>query len=487
MRARLALGFLLGAALVLLVANLALNFFAHRASEQRARVALVGAMALTRAQFKNTSLSQISREQWQNLGAKLETQSNRNLANNDEGFEAWLINAEGKVVWRSRDSAPRFPPRPLRFRERDSGFRDRNRDARPDFPNSNLNPSVAAQIEARRRRRAARLPDYDNSNAWRALEWRESGARLVIGVPFYRAANALNERSRALAWLSAGMLILLAPTVFWMVGRALKPIGNLAAQARRETARGLEARLSPSSSDAEIEELAATLNALLERASNASRAQSRFHTAASHELRTPLAGLSGLLEVTLSRPRETAEYQNALENALEQTRRLTELTHDLLLLNRLQTGAARPPGEVLDVADIADQILTSFAASISEKSLKTRVELRDLQLEAPPSHVEALLRNLLENAVKYGENGGELRVATREKTLDIWNQNLSAAPDEDWFEPFFRPDAARDSQTGGNGLGLAICRALCDFHGWKLDVSRQNDGILARVEFTPAP
>ena len=96
-----------------------------------------------------------------------------------------------------------------------------------------------------------------------------------------------------------------------------------------------------------------------------------------------------------------------------------------------------------------------------------------------------LLRNLLENAVKYAADNGKVRVRCGTNSFEVFNEcaPTSGWDDEKIFEPFFRPDASRNSQTGGNGLGLAISKAICDANGWQLQVHQTDGGVMARVVF----
>ncbi len=113
----------------------------------------------------------------------------------------------------------------------------------------------------------------------------------------------------------------------------------------------------------------------------------------------------------------------------------------------------------------------------------------DANLEAPSAHVEMLLRNLVENAVKYATPGTALHVELLDSPdkarFEICNA-CELPPDahsDEWFEPFFRPDDSRNSQTGGNGLGLAICRSICASNGWKITLCPSERGVGALVSF----
>jgi signal transduction histidine kinase len=98
-----------------------------------------------------------------------------------------------------------------------------------------------------------------------------------------------------------------------------------------------------------------------------------------------------------------------------------------------------------------------------------------------------VVRNLVENAAKYAEQGGEVevRIDPAGPGFEIFN---TCRPVPEWlpertFEPLYRPDASRNAATGGNGLGLAICKAVCDLNHWPLQVQQVNGGVRANVLF----
>ncbi len=168
---------------------------------------------------------------------------------------------------------------------------------------------------------------------WRVMTVAAGANTVAVGLDWGRAEETLREQTIGL--LCLGLLAVAAAALgSWvLVGRTLAPIGLLSHHASEATVDGLRVQLRAPSDDAEITELVATLNGLLERLAQAAAAKGRFYAAASHELRTPLQALSGHLEVALARPRTEEGYRAAIDEALVQTRRLTRIAQDLLLLN----------------------------------------------------------------------------------------------------------------------------------------------------------
>lgn len=345
----------------------------------------------------------------------------------------------------------------------------------------------ANRVVAQSQQHVPSWPPRDDE--WRIISFESGARRVVIGVEWHETEEALRERTYFLLALSAFVVALSSLGAWILVGRTLAPIDGLARQTKAASTESLRVQLESPSPDAEISRLVATLNDLLARLGETAATRGRFYAAASHELRTPLQALTGHLEVALSRRRDAEDYQTALSEAHAQAERLTSLVQDLLLLNQLDADTSRPPAVLLDVADMCVSELSLLRSLADERGLSIELSLPDAcEITAPWNHATMLLRNLLENAVKYATPGGKVRLNLAQNTLTICND---CAPVAGWdadkyFEPFFRPDASRNSQTGGNGLGLAICKAIADSNGWTLTLKQEENGVCAVVVFAPS-
>lgn len=331
------------------------------------------------------------------------------------------------------------------------------------------------------------IPSWPRAgDRWRTTSFGLKTQTVVIGVKWSAIEEELRARTTFLLGLSVVVVAFSALAAWITVGRTLSPIDRLARGAQTASTESLRVQLAAPSGDAEITRLVATLNDLLARLGETASMQGRFYAAASHELRTPLQALTGHLEVALSRPREAAQYRESLRETHAQAERLTTLVQDLLLLNQLEADTSRPPGETLDVADLCASELQPLCALARAREVEVELDLpATYEIVAPWSHAAILVRNLLENAIKYAVPGSAVRVELRGQTLTVSNQS---APIADWdaakfFEPFYRPDASRNSETGGNGLGLAICKAIAQSNGWTIELERESDIVRATVHF----
>ena len=218
---------------------------------------------------------------------------------------------------------------------------------------------------------------------------------------------------------------------------------------------------------------------------NTDRMRRDFATNVSHELKTPLAGLS-LLAQTLhdtvrEDPNQAGEFVARLSKEIG---RLTELTNDLLTLSRLEesetaTEAALDP---VDLALAATEVAAEVRPLADTKRHQLTVETPDhLGLRGDDIALRTLVRNLLENAVRYTEPGGHiaLRLAREQDgggrqwaVLSVSDDGVGIplADQQRVFERFYRVDKARSRDTGGTGLGLSIVRHVAERHGGRVEL-----------------
>jgi len=343
----------------------------------------------------------------------------------------------------------------------------------------------------RSRRHVPSWPRFGTN--WRVATISRDGQTLVMARDWKPIEEDLRQTTLTLWQLGALVIGATALGSWLVVGRTLSPMERLATQARDASIESLQVRLHPPSSDAEMRRLTATLNDLLARLECETQARGRFYAAASHELRTPIQGLLGKLDVAVSRSRSADEYQNIIAGLQNATERLATLVEDLLQLNALEMGQHQSPLETINLSFWVERALEQQSAGIEARGLRVEARLHDGEIEAPSFHVEILLRNLLENAVKYATPHTALRLSlgAAPDGANLHVENASDVPAgtdaRDWFEPFYRRDDARGSATDGNGLGLSIVAALARANGWKVELQTQKGGVLARVWLPKTP
>jgi two-component system OmpR family sensor kinase len=290
-------------------------------------------------------------------------------------------------------------------------------------------------------------------------------------------------------WLFLGLSLLLlagvAVTTVVLARRALRPVDEIVAQARRIGESNLAERLPQPTSQDELGRLIDTLNAMLDRVEHGVETQRRFTADASHELRSPLSRLRAEIEVTLRRPRDATEYEETLRSCLEEVERLSQLTEELLTLAHLD-AEEKPGGEAAAIAllPIVDDAVRRLASQAGRCAVSVLVEPSGAApvVKVGPTAVGLVLANILDNAVKFSPAGSAVRVGVStdgpEALIVVSDNGPGVSPDElpRLFDRFHRGAAARESEVPGFGLGLAISRAVIERQGGSISVESAAGG-----------
>lgn len=271
------------------------------------------------------------------------------------------------------------------------------------------------------------------------------------------------ETLRRVLWVATPLLLALIAAVAWFItGRALSPVLAMTRQVGRITTATLHERLPEPGTRDEIAALAQTLNGMLARLGEAVRRQREFVSDASHELRSPIASLRAQLEVALAHP-QRADWPAVAESALAEGLRLEALVADLLLLARLDEGAALPQGEV----DLDDVVRAEVRRPRRLAVDASRVGAGRVRGDA--GHLTRVARNLLDNAARHARGRVEVSLVGEGNqvvlAVDDDGPGVPEAERERVFERFTRLEEARSRDAGGVGLGLALVRRIVERHG----------------------
>lgn len=198
--------------------------------------------------------------------------------------------------------------------------------------------------------------------------------------------------------------------------------------------------------------------------------QKQFISDASHELKTPVSIISANADVI--RTEENAQYVDSIKKQVE---RLNFLVSDLLTLARLDEGNVKSITEKFNLSDEVTQIALSFDAVAFEKGKTLDCDVApNVVYEGAKDDVKKILNILLDNAVKYSADGGNIIVSLKKTgakcQLSVFNEG-SLIPEKDAekiFERFYRGDLSRSRESGGNGLGLSIAKSLATANKWDI-------------------
>ena len=218
------------------------------------------------------------------------------------------------------------------------------------------------------------------------------------------------------------------------------------------------------------------------------RAHADFVANASHELRTPLAAILGYVE-TLQDQRaggDPATRERFLATIQHEAKRIQALVFDLMSLSRIEAGKHEAPSEEVDMVALLREAVGEFRAG-ADVSFETDCDRAIIAGDRV--QMAQLVRNLVENALKYGKPGGPVRVALEaSKTgwllVAIKDEGEGIAPEHllRLTERFYRADTSRSRAAGGTGLGLSIVKHIVERHRGRFDIaSRQGEGTTASI------
>jgi signal transduction histidine kinase len=290
----------------------------------------------------------------------------------------------------------------------------------------------------------------------------------------------------------AGVGIMALVLGYFVADRALGPLQRVTQAARRLSEGNMHERIALRGPDDEIKELADTFDAMLDRLSQAFDAQRRFVGNASHELRTPLAINRTLLEVALTDPEASDDLKAVGRTLLANNARHERLIEGLLLLAR--TERELTTRTAVDLKDVAGTVLDTLAHRDDLPQVAIHRELTSGRTIGDPVLMEHLVANLVDNAIKYNNEDGEVWVRTG--VLDGFaacqvensGPTVPAYEVERLFEPFRRLNTDRIESAKGAGLGLSIVRSVVHAHrGSVYATPRPGGGLIVTVRLPFSP
>lgn len=293
-------------------------------------------------------------------------------------------------------------------------------------------------------------------------------------LPFQRvtagAGARLQQRQLISTWIiGAGAVLFAALVAILLTHRLLGPIRQITAATHRLATGDYGARLTVSSPD-EIGRLSDDFNRLALALAKNEQMRRAFVADVSHELRTPLAVLRGELEAIEDGVRTLTP--DVLRSLQGEVATLGKLVNDLYELSLADIGALTYRMGDVDVAEVLRSRLRGFQDRLRERhiALESDVPSGELIVSGDETRIQQLFSNLMENSIRYTNAGGRFRVSCRgerERVVIDLQDSEPGVPTElvpRLFDRFYRVDGSRNRESGGGGLGLAICKSIVEAH-----------------------
>ncbi len=321
---------------------------------------------------------------------------------------------------------------------------------------------------------------------WRVLTRHDHHAEFMVQV-----AEPLGKRewlARHIALKMLWPMLLVAPVlmllIWWFVGRGLQPLRDISREVGVRAANRLDALKMDDVPD-EVAPLAVALNTLFAKLTQAFESERRFTADAAHELRTPLSALKVQAQVAL-RATDDNDRKDALEKVLQGVDRATHLVTQLLTLARVDPESAAATHQRLSLRELSSRTVEDLRPMAQARQIALHLQGDDPPVRGDPGQIAVLLRNLLDNAIRYTPQGGWVEVVIRAGegvTLEVADSG-SGIPQEQRervLERFYRIPGNTEP---GSGLGLSIVKRIAEIHGATISLdSSTSGGLLVRVKF----
>ncbi|WP_050615541.1 sensor histidine kinase [Bacillus testis] len=317
--------------------------------------------------------------------------------------------------------------------------------------------------------------------------YRESGEEVWIrGVyPLNSLSSAMNAILIATLIAFPFLIIIAAAGGYYITRRAFRPVQKMIDSVSEiSDGKDLSKRINLEGSHDEIHALADTFDDMFDRLQASFQSEKQFTSDASHELRTPTAVIISQCEYALSQSDRPEEMKESLEVILKQSRKMSSLISQLLLLARAdQEKMEHFLIERINISELAEIVAEELEWMAQEAGIEIRTSLEDnLFIQADQTLMTRVLMNLITNAIAYGKPGGHVDITLyRDGSQAVGKVSddgigISAEHIDKIWDRFYRVDPTRTATASANtGLGLAMVKSIIDMHGGKIEVASEVD------------
>jgi len=313
------------------------------------------------------------------------------------------------------------------------------------------------------------------------------GTKVNIGAVFaaydVRSFNSFRGEIIRVFVLSAIAAFMVAFCAVWLFSyKLVRPLRNMAVAARSFGEGNFSIRV-PVTSEDEIGQLAIAFNNMASSLASGESVRRNFIANVSHELKTPMTTIGGFIDGILDGTIPPEKQSHYLGIVSQEVKRLSRLVRTMLDLSRIDSGELRLRSARFDLTNTVLIALLSFEKAIEDKELEIRglESAESLFVDGDPDMIHQVVYNLIENAVKFTNQGGYIEIKITDQpgrtNVAIKNSGQGIPPDELSliFDRFYKTDKSRSQDKNGMGLGLFIVRTIIKLHGGEINVSSVQD------------
>ena len=280
------------------------------------------------------------------------------------------------------------------------------------------------------------------------------------------------------------VMVLVWGTGMYFIHSIATPVMEITETAKRIASGGYGTQIQAkfAENNDEIGELARTINNLSLQISQTEKMQSEFLSSVSHELRTPLTAISGGGETLMtSNEMDPVETRRGIVTMLKETKRLTSLVEELLEFSRIQDGRFKLNVETSDLRGVFEDTIFMYGSRLRQEGIDLQYEASDEdipEISCDPERMKQVFLNILDNAAKYGGDGGKSRcdIHVEGQQLAVRIRDYGPGIPEEELPLVKKKFYKGSSKARGSGIGLAVCEEIVSMHGGKLVIANANDG-----------
>jgi len=318
---------------------------------------------------------------------------------------------------------------------------------------------------------------------------------ILVTSPREQISGMLDQTTTLFFYVSIVVLVVAMIASFWLSRSQALSIQTVARAATRFGRGELDVRVPVGGKNTvEVDDLAVSFNTMAESLAAAEIQRREFVANVSHELKTPMTSIAGFLDGMLDGTIPPEQHRHYMQIVSDEIRRLSRLVRSMLEISRMQSqGIDESKKKRFDVTETVGQVLISFEQRILRKHINVDVQMPDRSVwtKADPDSITQVIYNLVDNAIKFCNDGGLLRILVEPETgkirVTIQNTGPTVDPAELplLFDRFHKTDKSRSADREGVGLGLYIVKTILNSHGEDISVTSEN-GLTTFVFTLPA-
>ena len=307
-----------------------------------------------------------------------------------------------------------------------------------------------------------------------------AGVILQLGQSLENVASFV-EAFRQIVIATLAMLVLLSAGFGWFLARrAVSGVQAVTRTARSITAGSLQERVPVNTRGDEIDQLAKTFNAMLDRIQHLVEGIREISDNVAHDLKSPLTRIRGAAEIALTTGKSMREFEQMAASNIEECDRLLDMINTMLMISQTEAGVGELENVQVDITQIVKHACDLFQPMAADKAVDLVCEeLETARLKGDMSLLQRMVANLVDNAIKYTQAGGRVDVSVHVKdrhqiVLTVADSGVGISKMElpHIFERFYRCDPSRS--TTGAGLGLSLAKAIVQAHQGRITVQSQT-------------